>query len=95
MQPSAGGRQADRARVRSRSRRWLIDHGFDVVAIGIENEAGVIIRSILRSWTGSTIVLGTGLERGLERVDVRLPTSSQGDVQARQRRLAVRLLDLE
>ena len=77
-------------------RRRLIDHGFNVVAIRIENEAGIVVRSVLRAWTGRPIIGSPSLESDLvEGLHFRPVAYPEGHMHARQGWLTICLLDLE
>src|SRR6185312_12782981 len=70
--------------------RPVVEHGFDVVPVGIEHEGAVIALVVLRPLARSAIVAEAGLQRGpVERVDRRLVGSRKGDVDVLGHRLAL------
>lgn len=74
----------------------LVDHRLDVVAVGIEHEAGVVMLGIVRARTGCSVIRRARLERrAMERIDLRLALRSEGDMQMGERRFLACALDLE
>jgi hypothetical protein len=74
----------------------LVDHRLDVVAIGVEHEAGVVVRCIIRTRPRRAIVRRVRIERRpVERIDLRLALRPEGDMQMGERRRLAGALDLE
>src|SRR5271156_4055296 len=63
---------------------------FDVVAVGVENEGGVVVRMVMRPQSGSAIVAASGAETSLiKRLDLGSRLGGEGHVQTAHRFLAV------
>src|SRR5438105_416413 len=75
---------------------WLVDDGFDRVAVRIEDEGGVIVGTVLRPRSGSAVVPAAGCERGAMECGDRIARRrGEGEVEARARRARARCSHLD
>src|SRR5690349_4335993 len=74
------GRKAGRpcAEAWSTLRRWRVAYGFDVVPVGANDEGRVVVRVVVGSQAGRTIVLGTRRDRtAIKLIDLRTTFRSE------------------
>src|ERR1700753_1707623 len=61
----------------------MVTAGFDLVAVGIEDEGTVVVLVVVRTWAGRAVVLAAGLaRRGVEGVDLGVALRRKADMRA-------------
>src|SRR5215469_1242481 len=67
-------------------------HGLHVVAVGVEQERGVIVRTVVLAHAGGAVVAATCLEPfAMERIDRGTARGGERDVHQRMRQLRIRI----
>ena len=63
----------------------LVEHGLDVVPVGIKHERRVVARVVLRAQAGGAVVRTAGPQRlAVERIHLRPAGGAEGDMRARR-----------